>query len=74
MVWDFAEVNPFASGAGDISVSCRRVLAEVYSEHFRPKRKAEARQQDATKSDISRGALVSTDPPYYDNIGYADLV
>jgi len=32
-----------------------------------------ARQEDAQNQSTSAGRLVSTDPPYYDNIGYADL-
>ena len=32
-----------------------------------------SRQADAGTQSISRGKMVSTDPPYYDNIGYADL-
>ncbi len=32
-----------------------------------------ALQQDASTGNVSRGKVVSTDPPYYDNIGYADL-
>src|SRR5439155_17259433 len=31
------------------------------------------KQLDAVRTDLSEGAVVSTDPPYYDNIGYADL-
>src|SRR5205085_3192272 len=30
-------------------------------------------QADAQSQNLSNGAVVSTDPPYYDNIGYADL-
>ena len=30
-------------------------------------------QRDASTQDISIGKVISTDPPYYDNIGYADL-
>jgi len=32
-----------------------------------------ANQQDASVNNITRGKIVSTDPPYYDNISYADL-
>ena len=32
-----------------------------------------AQQNDATSQNFSGNKLVSTDPPYYDNIGYADL-
>ena len=40
-----------------------------------PPRKSEARviQEDARSRSLSFAAIVSTDPPYYDNIGYADL-
>ncbi len=71
MVWDFAEVNVFADAAGDISVSldgiCRTISA--------PGRQFAgiAAQADAQSQRISRDKHVSTDPPYYDNIGYADL-
>ena len=32
-----------------------------------------SRQADAQTQDLSNGMIVSTDPPYYDNICYADL-
>ena len=35
--------------------------------------RASALQQDAARQEISQGKIVSTDPPYYDNIAYADL-
>lgn len=34
---------------------------------------AEVAQVDAVRSDLGNGAVVSTDPPYYDNVPYADL-
>ena len=71
MVWDYAEVNPFAHAAGDIEVSlegiCRSIRApEGQALGF-------AVQADAQTQTISSGKRISTDPPYYDNIGYADL-
>jgi putative DNA methylase len=71
MVWDYAEVNVFAGAAGDLGVSLSgisRVLASLSSETT-----GEATQADAGSQTISSAKLVSTDPPYYDNIGYADL-
>jgi putative DNA methylase len=70
MIWDFAEVNTLAGAAGDIAVSiegiCRSVAAaSSIAGHVR--------QSDAQNQTISNGKVVSTDPPYYDNIGYADL-
>jgi putative DNA methylase len=71
MVWDFAEVNVFADAAGDIGVSLNGICRSI---------KGPAGQipgcvvqADAQRQAISRGKWISTDPPYYDNIGYADL-
>jgi len=74
MVWDFAETNPLGGAGGDIhgaSVSLAEVLERLPAGGV-----AEARQFDATsldRLDLGTPCLVSTDPPYYDNIGYADL-
>lgn len=71
MIWDFAETNPFAGAAGDIYgtvVSLWEVLGQL--SHGVPGR---AVQSDAQTQTISAQKVVSTDPPYYDNIGYADL-
>lgn len=71
MVWDYSEANAFGGMAGDFSVSLRnmmRVLDEL--PYGTP---AHVSQADAQSQSISGGKLVSTDPPYYDNIGYADL-
>jgi putative DNA methylase len=71
MVWDFAEVNVFAGAAGDIGVSfdgiCRSIRAPA------GQIPGSAVQADAQSQVISLGKWISTDPPYYDNIGYADL-
>ena len=75
MVWDFAEGNPL----GDRSGSWRIVvdgIAKAFSkavEIVKPNWTGYAEQQDATTQTVSRDRVVSTDPPYYDNIGYADL-
>ncbi|MCE8012936.1 DUF1156 domain-containing protein [Billgrantia desiderata] len=71
MVWDFAETNVFAGAAGDVEISSRgiaRTLSNMPSNS-----PAVATQRDAQTQLISHGKLISTDPPYYDNIGYADL-
>ena len=71
MVWDFAEANPFCSSSGNwiamVDWTCK-ALAHVPGNKF-----GIARQADAATQLISREKVVSTDPPYYDNIGYADL-
>ena len=72
MAWDFPEVNPFASAAGDFGVtttSMARSLENVSAYRVG----AFVSQADAQTQTISVNKIISTDPPYYDNIGYADL-
>jgi putative DNA methylase len=71
MVWDYGEINPLAGAAGDINVSLEginRVLAATVAGFG-----GHVSQSDAQHQSLSRSKVVSTDPPYYDNIGYADL-
>jgi putative DNA methylase len=71
MVWDYAEVNQLARAAGDFSVSLEggiRFLEAATSGTL-----GFAEQADAATQETTSGKAVSTDPPYYDNIGYADL-
>lgn len=70
MIWDFAEVNTLAGAAGDIAVSIEGICRSVSAASSRP---GHVQQADAQSQSISRNRVVSTDPPYYDNIGYADL-
>ena len=71
MVWDFAEGNILANVVGsfrthtDYQSSCLLSLPAISS--------GVALHADAAKQTISHGKVISTDPPYYDNIGYADL-
>ena len=74
MTWDFAELNTLLDGTGSFmgavnwtaesieGVACGSNPIAGYS-----------MQIDAARQDVSAGKVVSTDPPYYDNIGYADL-
>ena len=71
MVWDYADVNPFAGAGGDFLGVIRgaaKVLCNLPSSVG-----AMSTQDDATTQDWNPCGIVSTDPPYYDNIGYADL-
>jgi putative DNA methylase len=72
MVWDFAETNPLAGAGGDIFGTVQSVC-EVIEKQFDCGHFGKALQADAVKQTTTLGKLVSTDPPYYDNIGYADL-
>lgn len=71
MTWDYAEGNPFSESTGNFSSLLEwieKFLSEMPGSII-----GHATQQDATQQTISRQKIVSTDPPYYDNIGYADL-
>lgn len=70
MVWDFAEGNPFCVGPCDLGWSVGWVAKVL--DHLPPPRAATVVQADASKL-ADPIALISTDPPYYDNIGYSDL-
>jgi len=75
MIWDYAEGNPLgdSSGAWNVFVDG---IARAFSKAFETvtsKISGSSQQADAGKQTISRDKIVSTDPPYYDNIGYADL-
>ena len=72
MVWDYAEANPFSASCGNWQDACISWIAKALD--CLPNHGAGvAVQADATTQALVPGALVSTDPPYYDNIGYADL-
>nr|WP_096361890.1 DUF1156 domain-containing protein [Sulfuricaulis limicola] len=71
MVWDFAELNPFAGAGGDFLGIVEG--AEKTLRNCPPPVRGTADQADAATQKISTDRIVSTDPPYYDNIGYADL-
>jgi putative DNA methylase len=72
MTWDFAEGNSFSVSTGNFSRQFS-LLAEVIDVSTGSPVKGTGVQLDATSQDASIHCIVSTDPPYYDNIGYADL-
>lgn len=69
MSWDFAEVNPLSSQSGSIENSIDYTAKGISVAGLN----GHASQSDASAQSISRDKVISTDPPYYDNIGYADL-
>lgn len=71
MTWDFPEVNPLAGAAGDIVVSVGGVVKGLFGLGYGEP--GSIVQNAAQMVKLPAGAVVSTDPPYYDNIGYADL-
>lgn len=72
MVWDFPEVNVFAEAAGDITVSLAGI-SKVTEAAPVTATQGTVSQQDAATFQHKEPKVFSTDPPYYDNVGYADL-
>ena len=73
MVWDYAETNPFSASTGNW-VACVDWVRKVVAYSPMASSRAAVIQQDAAgDTSLLDSALVATDPPYYDNIGYADL-
>ncbi|MBM9839270.1 DUF1156 domain-containing protein [Rhodococcus hoagii] len=70
MVWDFAEGNVWCKGPCELNWSIGWVAKAL--DRLPAFGTSSVMQADATKR-VSDGYLVSTDPPYYDNIGYSDL-
>ncbi|MCT1443918.1 DUF1156 domain-containing protein [Corynebacterium sanguinis] len=69
MVWDFAEANPLNPYGGSFAASLGKAAETI---QVLPISIGEAQSLDASSRSYS-GLVVSTDPPYYDNIGYSDL-
>ncbi|WP_287962875.1 DUF1156 domain-containing protein [Alcanivorax sp.] len=70
MNWDFVELSPFSkvgpwfSSVESIFNAFSSIPANIASY---------SSQADAASTDLAQNKIVSCDPPYYDNIGYADL-
>lgn len=71
MVWDFAEGNPFSNSSGCVDNMVDWVIKCI--EEFPASASGNVKQFDAQSDCALRNIIISTDPPYYDNIGYADL-
>lgn len=72
MVWDYAECNPFSNSTGNWSGAVNWICRAInrFPQTSVP---GIAEQYDAQKDCGLRKIMISTDPPYYDNITYADL-
>lgn len=71
MVWDYAEANPFSNSSGcfdNMAEWVTKCVSELPANQI-----SEVSQFDAQSDCGLRNIMVSSDPPYYDNIGYADL-
>jgi putative DNA methylase len=72
MTWDFAESNPLGNASGNYLGAVDLVAKAILSASLAALA-GYASQVSASCQSISTGKVVSTDPPYYDNISYADL-
>jgi putative DNA methylase len=78
MVWDYAEANAFSASSGNFGDNVEWVAEATESINF-PDNAAIHRNNSAMQIDAAvaisdrQSQVISTDPPYYDNIGYADL-
>lgn len=71
MTWDFCEANPFSNSSGNWSGQLKfpvKCLKAAIASGL-----ASVTQLDAMTNSIYLKKTISCDPPYYDNIGYADL-
>jgi putative DNA methylase len=73
MTWDFAEVNPLLEATGSIAATASWVGEVLEGALATGGPVGHATQSDAAKGTLKFAPVISTDPPYYDNIGYADL-
>ncbi|MGH6678480.1 MAG: DUF1156 domain-containing protein, partial [Bradyrhizobium sp.] len=72
MTWDFAETNPFASSGGSLDSQIEWLTGSI--PQIGSPSNSVVMQLDASASMIRvRHPIISTDPPYYDNVAYADL-
>lgn len=71
MIWDYMEGNPFSNTSGNFLNSVSSGVKSI--SYFSVESKGAVENIDAQNQKISHNKVISTDPPYYDNIGYADL-
>lgn len=71
MTWDFAEANAFADTGGSFGTAIDKGAMAL--DALPTGTPSAASQADAASQAITAGKVVSTDPPYYDNVPYADL-
>ena len=72
MVWDYAEASPFSDASGNWTDTALEWVAKVVN-RFIPGATGHAEMADVQTGNWFEPRILSTDPPYYDNVGYADL-
>lgn len=71
MVWDYPECNPFAGSGGDFTNAVGDAAGVL--ENLPLQKAGTATQAAAQTANGNEVRVISTDPPYYDNVAYADL-
>jgi putative DNA methylase len=71
MVWDYTEANPLSSSSGNLMLGIDQAAKMLLG--LGHGQQGMASQAAAQRQEIGARKVISTDPPYYDNIGYADL-
>jgi putative DNA methylase len=70
MTWDFAEGNPLHTASGSFGIMVKAIASALGGLGFG---ESAVVSQDDARTALRKGVVISTDPPYYDNIAYADL-
>jgi putative DNA methylase len=73
MAWDFTETNPFSDSSGNWSLGVEQAAKAVAATPAAGVGRVSQGSAEALPSAPDRPALFSLDPPYYDNVPYADL-
>jgi putative DNA methylase len=73
MLWDFSETNVLSTSTGSYAASIANIEVSFNKSSAGRVPAGIALQADAQTQTVSQDKFVSTDPPYYDNINYADL-
>lgn len=71
MTWDFAETNLFGNSGGSLTNNLQWLARSI--EFLRFSGEASIESRDAAANAFPKSIVISTDPPYFDNVGYADL-
>jgi putative DNA methylase len=71
MVFDYAEANPLSASTGNFLLGVQQAAKML--DALGNGVQGSAQQADAATQSVSCAKVVSTDPPYFDNVPYADL-
>ena len=73
MTWDFAELNPLLRGTGSFLGACNWTAESIENSPHFPTHATITQRDAAEDYPYINDPFIATDPPYYDNISYADL-